>query len=151
QKLETEIKNYVAECRQFQKSFDIDELRTYLDRIAKPDIIESSDDDEEIKYVSEYVEKFINEIESGKRLTDQGRVYARSSVKAQRAFIGFWERFEESINQKIRFEQVTKGLYDQLLNYCHSQNYRHNYTGRRIKELKTFMNASYKEGIHDNK
>lgn len=150
QKLETEIQNYVAECRQFEKPFNIDVLKSHLDRIAKPDIIEDADD-EEVKFVSEYFSKFIHEIETGKRLTEEGRLFAKGTIKGHRAFVGFWERFEESINRKIRFDQVNKNLYDQLLNFCHSQNYRHNYTGRRIKELKAFMNAAYKDGLHDNK
>src|SRR5690625_1449395 len=152
QKLETEIKDYLAECRQFEKPFNIDELRGNLNRIAKPDIIENSDDDEEIKFVSEYFSKFIHEIETGKRLTPDKnpRKYTKTTVKGYNQFYKFWQRFEESINRKVRFDQVNKNLYDQLLNYCHSQNYRHNYTGRRIKELKSLMNAAYEDGIHDN-
>lgn len=149
--IESQIRNYIEKCRLDKQPFDFEILTQKLDLITSPEIAESEPDATgKERFVLQYVKRFIREIESGARLTPNGKRYARSTVKGQKTFITFWKAFEDSERRKVRFEEVTGGLYRNLMNYCHSQNYRINYTGRRVKELKTYMNAAYNEGLHDN-
>lgn len=144
-----EIENYVELCKLNKTPFDVSELREKIELIANPEIIEFTPEKE--NFVLNFIKRFVDEIESGTRLTPgKEKKYRPSTVKAYREFIYFWESFEKSIKRKVRFEDVTDRLYRDLLSFCHGKNFRHNYTGRRVKELKRIMNAAHIEGIHEN-
>jgi integrase len=98
-----------------------------------------------------YVDNYIKEIETGKRLTEKDKKrYAYSTVKN---FKGFQVQFNEYQKQKHRvlnYQHITIDFYNDFIQFFTEKKYSINTIGRHIKNLKTIMRASRDEGLHEN-
>jgi integrase len=52
---------------------------------------------------------------------------------------------------RIRFDDITLDFYNKLVAYLFEQNYKPNYVGTVIRNLKAFMNFTYINGLHSNR
>lgn len=101
--------------------------------------------------LNQYIDKFIEEMKSGNRLTKKGNRYAKGTIKN---FEGFKTQFDlfQSINRiKLNYENITIDFYDDFLRFFNAKKYSPNTIGRHIKNLKTIMRFARDEGRHDNK
>lgn len=97
-----------------------------------------------------FINKYIDEIESGSRLTVGMKHFAPGTIKA---FKGFRERYSEFCKVKRKrfdFNDVNLTFYDGFVAYFTSKNYSINTIGRHVKELKIIMRAARDEGYHNN-
>lgn len=100
--------------------------------------------------LAKLIDKYIEEIENGTRLTVDTKHFSHSTVKA---FKGFKERYDEFCKFKRKqfdFKDVNLSLYDEFVAYFTKKNYSINTIGRHIKELKILMRVSRDEGYHNN-
>lgn len=113
-----------------------------------------------------YIERFINEIKSHKRLI-KGKYYSYSTIKN---YVGFQTQFNEFqgiyTDERIQelkendeplrpqrimnFEDITIDFYNDFLRFFNDKNYSPNTIGRHIKHLKVIMRQSREEGLHNN-
>jgi integrase len=100
--------------------------------------------------LEKFIDKYLDEIESGTRLTVDKKHFSHGTVKA---FKGFKERYEEFCKfkrKKFDFNDVNLEMYDEFVAYFTKKNYSINTIGRHIKELKILMRVSRDEGYHNN-
>jgi len=99
----------------------------------------------------EYIQRFIAEAKSGKRLT--GSTKKKYTIGSCRVLIGFKQAFERFCNEtgkQYDFDDINMDFYNDFVKFYYDRNCSGNYVGRLIKHLKTIMRASREEGLHTN-
>jgi hypothetical protein len=103
--------------------------------------------------LNQYIARFINETETGKRLSIQkgmAKRYAKNTVKAFKSYKFVFDEYQKSKNIVLNFAGITIDFYDKFVSYFTTANYRINTIGKYIKILKTIMRAARDEGLHTN-
>lgn len=116
--------------------------------------------------LSQYIERFIDEATTGKRL-NRGKRYTFSTIKNYKGFetqlneyCGIYteKRLSELIEKEqplrplkvLNFNDITIDFYNDFLAFCNEKDYSPNTTGRHIKHLKVIMRQAREEGLHNN-
>lgn len=97
-----------------------------------------------------YIENYINECTTGKRLTPQGTKYQIWTIKGYKTLLYHLNEYMTKKHQKLDFSDITVDFYDDFMFYFHSNNYATNTIGKHIKNLKVMMRAALDEGVHSN-
>ena len=100
--------------------------------------------------LNNYIDHFIKQIESGKRLTDKGSKYQYSTVKTYKEFRTQLILYQEKRNIQLNFQDVTIDIYDDMLEFFRNKNLSINTIGKHIKILKRIMRAAHEENLHDS-
>jgi len=100
--------------------------------------------------LNQFIETFIKDIETGKRLTIEGKRYKPSTIKDFKGFRGQFSVFQDTKEKIYDFENITMDFYDEFLQFFNSKNYSPNTIGKHIKMLKTIMRAAREQGLHKN-
>jgi integrase len=103
--------------------------------------------------LNEFIDRFIKEIESGRRLYTHNNRTERYKPGTTKNYKGFQEQFNLFQNEKGRkfnFDDITIDLYDQLVVYFNDKSYSPNTIGRHIKNLKVIMRVARDNGMHNN-
>lgn len=103
-----------------------------------------------IEKVVEYIERYLLEMKSGKRLTDNKKQYQHGTTKNYNTFKNILGQYEGEQKAKLTFEQITIDFYDDFTQYMTRKNFTPSTIGRHIKHLKTIMRAAMEEGLHKN-
>lgn len=105
-------------------------------------------------YITQYAQKFINEITLGERKFLKKEVdkkinvrYGLGTIKSYKNCIKAWEHFEQSKGVKYKWSDFNKSLYDELIHFLELDDYRTNYIGKVIKCLKVIFRAAYDANI----
>jgi hypothetical protein len=116
--------------------------------------------------LNQYIQRFIDEISSWKRLV-KGKRYTASTIKNYKGFqvqlnefqgIYTEERLLELKEEgksprsikKLNFDDITIDFYNEFLSFFNDKNYSPHTIGRHIKHLKVIMRQSMEEGLHSN-
>ena len=97
-----------------------------------------------------YIEKFITDIETGKRLTDKKERYKPGTIKNFKGFKVQFETFQEQAARRLDFSDIDIDFYNDYVAYFNNKNYSPNTIGRHIKNLKVIMRAAKAERLHNN-
>jgi len=100
--------------------------------------------------LNNYIEKYLDEIKEGTRLTTKGEKYKPGTVKSFKSFQSIFNRFQTKENRKYDFEEITMSFYHSFTGYLTDKNYSPNTIGRHIKQLKIILRAAREEGLHKN-
>jgi integrase len=100
--------------------------------------------------LNSYIDQFIKDLESGKRLTDKKSKYKYGSIKNFKGFQVQFDLFQEQKRKVYDFNDITIDFYDDFINYFNEKSYSPNTIGRHIKNLKTIMRISRDENLHQN-
>jgi integrase len=100
--------------------------------------------------LNSYIESFIQDIETGKRLTPKGERFRPNTVKGYKAFQKLFNTYQNDKHRKLNFNHITIDFYQNYLEYLSGKDYKVNYIGKNIKILKTIMRAAQDEGHHTN-
>lgn len=127
--------------------------------------------------MNQYIKRFVEDAESGKRLANAGNTKKRYSYGSIRVLTGFmqsWNTFQgiETPPKKpkpgqkpkkqrgkkyppqpykpLNFEDVTIDVYEDFVKYFYGRGCSANYIGKHIKSLKTIMRSARDEGLHKN-
>jgi hypothetical protein len=104
--------------------------------------------------LTQYIERYINEAKSGKRLAIQGRTkkhYSYHSLRSMRGFKLSLEKFSESTGKKYNFDDITVDWYNDFIQFFYDRKCGDNYIGTHIRHLKAIMRAAREEGLHNNR
>lgn len=100
--------------------------------------------------LNDYIKLFIEEIETGKRLSSKKQRYRKGTIKNFKGFKTQFDKYQESKRKKLDFQDINLDFYDDFVGYFTQKNYSPNTIGRHIKNLKTIMHLSRDEKLHNN-
>lgn len=105
-----------------------------------------------IENLNEYIERFVNEIEAGTRLTP-GKIkkkYTPGTVRNYRSFKNKFNEYQEDRKRKLDFDHINKEFYNDFVNYFTDKQQSPNNIGKHVKSLKVIMRAAFDEKLHTN-
>ena len=100
--------------------------------------------------LSDYIARYVREMESGERLNIHKLRYGLSTIKNYKGFIIQFEEFCKIKHKRYDFGDIDLKFYDDFVAYFTAKGYSINTIGRHVKELKIIMRAAREEGLHDN-
>ena len=100
--------------------------------------------------LNKYIKMYIEQITNGARQTDQGRNYAKSTVKAVKQAMRQFELFQEETGRTYDFKNIDMNFYYEYTAYLKNKKYSINTVGKCVKELKAIMYTAEIEGHHTN-
>lgn len=101
--------------------------------------------------LTDFITRYVTEMESGKRLNNKKLRYSPSTTKNYKGFIKRFDDFCKSKRKRYDFDDIDLKFYDSFVAYFSGLNYSINTIGRHVKELKIIMRAARDEGLHDNR
>jgi hypothetical protein len=120
--------------------------------------------------LNQYIERFIDEATSGKRLANAGNTkkrYSYGSLRVLRGFMLSFNTFQGIENEGIKprkgakvypkrpykplnWNDVSIDTYNDFVEFFYSRGCGANYIGKHIKSFKTIMRSAREEGLHSN-
>ena len=100
--------------------------------------------------LTDYITRYVQEMESGERLNIHKLRYGLSTIKNYKGFIVQFDEFCMAKHKRYDFGDIDLKFYDDFVAYFTAKDYSINTIGRLIKELKIIMRAAREEGLHDN-
>jgi hypothetical protein len=119
--------------------------------------------------LNQYIKRFVEEAESGKRLANAGNTkkkYSHGSIRVLRGFMLSFNMFQGIETEGVRkrrdkefrkqpykpldFNDITIDTYNEFVKFFYKRNCGANYIGKHIKSFKTIMRAAREEGYHNN-
>jgi len=100
--------------------------------------------------LTKFINKFIEEITNGTRLTADKKRFSHGTIKAYKGFRERYNEFCKFKRKQIDFNDINLDLYNDFVTYFTKKNYSINTIGRHIKELKVIMRVARDEGYHNN-
>jgi integrase len=75
----------------------------------------------------------------------------KGSMKAIKSSFSILDEFSEDAGIRLDFKNITQDFYDKFLDYCfNTKDYKNGYTGKLIKDLKSFLNWATERGYNTN-
>ncbi len=141
-----------TDSQNFPKKWLQNIIDQYIDEQSRPRVQLP-----EPETLNEYITRYIQEMESGKRKaikkTKYGQYeinYAKGTIKNKTSFQTEFNNFQNLRGKKYDFNDINMELYRDLVDYFNNKQYSPNTTGKHIKSLKEIMAASREEGLHTN-
>ena len=100
--------------------------------------------------LSDYIARYVREMESGERLNIHKLRYGLSTINKYKGFIIQFDEFCKAMHKRYDFGDIDLKFYDDFVAYFTAKDYSINTIGRHVKELKIIMRAAREEGLHDN-
>ena len=126
-------------------------LKAEYDKVFRPDATEKKPKEPEKLNLNQYIQKFISDLETGKRTTDKSTRYTKGTIKNYLGFQTQFNNYQIEQHRKLNFDQITIDFYDKYVTFFNQKNYSPNTIGRHIKALKVIMRAAGEDGLHENK
>jgi len=126
-------------------------IKAEFDKVFNPDKPEKKPKEPEKINLNQYIEKFISDIETGKRTTEKSTRYTNGTIKNYKGFQVQFNNYQTEQRRKLNFDQITIDFYDKYVSFFNQKNYSPNTIGRHIKALKVIMRAAADDGLHENK
>lgn len=99
----------------------------------------------------EYINRFIEEVENGRRLLNNGKRYEYRSVQRFRSTQKLIEDFNTSYSRQLDFATIDLAFYKDFNSYMATvKDYKPDTMGKHQKTLKTFLREATDEGINEN-
>ena len=97
-----------------------------------------------------FIDQFLLDIKSGKRLSDRGTLYAPSTIRTIKQTCMALRKFEDSVGHVYDFDEIDLSFYRDYTAFLNSRDYSLNTTGKCIKQLKTILALAESEGLNTN-
>ncbi|MFZ1423845.1 MAG: site-specific integrase [Saprospiraceae bacterium] len=161
------VETFIQLCQKQEEGIDLNQLAAYLDKNVKgsartindrPKLIKKTENNKstiDLTLISEYAKKFLIDIENGHRTIQAGsnsqKKYSQGTVKNYKGFLSQWIAFESKQPKKYKWEDLSRELYNQFLQFLYKGEYLANSAGRHIKHWKVIAQAAFDDQIHVNK
>jgi integrase len=94
-----------------------------------------------------YTEHYVNQIETGKRVSKEGKRLSKSTLKIHKTHLAILKEFQLTKRKPITFEDITLEFYlDFTQHLTHVRKYSINTIGKHIKTLKSILNEATETG-----
>lgn len=100
-----------------------------------------------ITSISAFTEHFINQMKSGKVLTDKGVVYKDSSIRQYKMFYDYLQVFEKLHEKKFEFTEINYKFGKAFQVYLTDQDLTLNSISNILKKFKAIMSMAFREGL----
>lgn len=100
--------------------------------------------------LNKYIDKYINEIETGYKKTAKGTNYKKSTIKTFKNFKTTFNKYQNDKRKQYDFNDITIDFHKDYTNYLSSQGLNPNSTGKHVKMLKIIMRDARELKIHNN-
>lgn len=100
--------------------------------------------------LTQYIDRYISEIESNERLTSKHTTYAKGSIKAIKASLVQFKEFQKKQKQEYDFDDIDLMFYKQYTTHLSKKEYKTNSIGKCIKVLKSVLSNAKDEHLHNN-
>lgn len=143
------IKRVVAQCKLADILPTTSEIHTHLEKEfgRKPKPVSESAAQQTF---FEFVERFLDDCRTGKRLTSQNRQYSTATVKSMTTTFNQLKEYQKLYPTRLDYDAFTLTFYTRFKKYMTAQNYAVNSIGNRIKNIKIFLKEAHREGLHEN-
>lgn len=125
-------------------------IKAEFDKVFKPDAPPKKAKEPEKINLNQYINRFISDIEQGKRTTSKGTRYTEGTIKNYKGFKVQFDQFQEEARKRLDFDHITIDFYDSYVAFFNKKNYSPNTIGRHIKALKVIIRAAKDEGLTNN-
>lgn len=163
--IEQTVNGYIETCKLSQNPVD----RLYLDKLLDERVFQSNQtldnkpkkvtkktnsDKLDLTLIRDYSKVFIQDITSKRRQIGAGeqatKYYSQSTIKGYQTFFNNFIAFELSQGVRYNWSQIDHHLYTLFVEFCNSQGFSPNYTGKMIKIWKVIAGAAFVDAIHSN-
>lgn len=127
-----------------------DLFKDEMNKAFRRDKLEQGKEENQKVTLESFIGQFIEEIETGKRLTKTGKKYENGTVKNYLNFQIEFKAYQKKRLTKIDFEDVDMNFYRDFLAYFNDKDYSPNTIGRHIKHLKSILTAAFALKLHSN-
>ena len=103
-----------------------------------------------IPSLNEFIEQFINDIESGEILTEKDKRFSYSTIKYIKGFKSQFNQFQKKRGIKYNYDDINMDIYHDFIKYFTEKDYSLNTMGKYIGTLKQIMNVSKSKDYHSN-
>ena len=100
--------------------------------------------------LTEFMDKFVEEIKNGGRQTDKGLNYAPATVKSIKASVTLFKLYQKSKKRIINFDDIDMQFYYDYTAWLKKKEYSVNTIGKCVKQLKALLATALSEGHHTN-
>jgi integrase len=100
--------------------------------------------------LNSFIQEYLHDTLTGKRLTIKGERYKVGTVKAIKGFYSLFKKYQEAKNRVFDFNEIDMNFYNDFISFLIALNYSPNTIGRHIKHLKTIMREARNEKLHSN-
>lgn len=100
--------------------------------------------------LNQYIDRYIEEIKNGERLTNKHTVYGAGTVKAIRTSLVQFKEFQEKQKQYYNFDDIDLIFYNKYTAFLVSKGYTINSISKCIKVLKSVLSNAKDEHLHNN-
>lgn len=100
--------------------------------------------------LNQFIDKFIDDIKTGKRLTPKGTRYSDNTIKTIKSSINIFKEYLDYKKTQLDFDDITMQVRNDFLFFLTEKDYSQNTIWRVFKDLKTIMNKAAEEELHQN-
>ncbi|MFV0573645.1 MAG: tyrosine-type recombinase/integrase [Xanthomarina gelatinilytica] len=144
-------RQYLNLIEQNNEIIDTSKLRQHLDLKYKK-IITNKPSKKQLS-INNYIDYFLNGIESGKILISSGKNFGQkydpSTVKTWKEWKTLYNQFQESYGQ-LKWEDIDLKVYEDIINFFYAKDQSINTVGKFFKNLKAILRRAYRESHHSN-
>ncbi|QHV97282.1 site-specific integrase [Spirosoma endbachense] len=97
-----------------------------------------------------YIDQFILDAHSGKRLSSKSHRYAAVTIKGFSRLKSALERYHQETGRGISYDNFTIDFYHEFKSWLTDRGLTLNYVGALLKDFKLLLKLSYNEGLHAN-
>lgn len=156
--IDIEIQNITSRCVRVAKL-----ITSYIilkegeeEAIVKKELREYLDDKlgvekrQETTTLNKFIRQYIEDLEQGRRLTRDKKVFAPGTIKNYTAFEVQFKEYQDKRHKILDFDDITLDFYNDFVSYFLSKKYSPNSIGRLVKHLKVIMRAALDLKLHNN-
>lgn len=144
--LEGYAKNAIKELLNKETTPTPDAVKSIIDRLNPKVVIAKP----KANNLNDYIKLFVDEIETGARLSSKKERYRKSTVKNFKGFKAQFDEFQKQKRKRYDFRHINMDFYDDFVDFFVQKNYSPNTIGRHIKNLKIIMHYAREEELHSN-
>lgn len=122
------------------------ELQAKLEEITGKKKVTSEAPVEPVKSFYDLCRQVIDDMEDGKILTPQGKIYSHGTIKNYNQSLNSIERYDGALT----FDGVNMDFYRSFIRWCNDNDWSMNYIAQHVKNLVCLMRQTKKDGHHEN-
>ncbi|RAJ95425.1 site-specific recombinase XerD [Larkinella arboricola] len=103
-----------------------------------------------VETLPNYIERFVQEAQSGKRLNSKSVRYAKYTLDGYMKLKRILERYQLETGNGVTFDSFTLDYYHHFKLWLTGRGLTLNYVGTLLKDLKVMLKQSHADGMHSN-
>lgn len=155
----TAEREFESLCNDLQRSPSTDEVKKRLDEVLNPSEATASEEENRPPTFLELFKRFIQDSETGIRLTSTGKRFDKRSVQKYNTTYSVLETFGKKYH--LTFETIDKNFYTKFVDFLNKPIYGKdkqvikasfslNNVGKYVQVVKTFLNYATENGYNSN-